>query len=283
MEQDRLCVVDGTYELFRAYFGAPSRTSPTGKEVGATIALGRSLRALADSGEFTHLAVAFDTRIESFRNDLFDGYKTGEGIEPDLFAQFPLAERMAAAQGLCVLSMIEFEADDGLASAAAQFRDRVSDVVIASPDKDLTQCVRPGVVTWDRMRDKRYDESGVVEKMGVPPVLVPDYLALVGDTADGIPGVPRWGAKSASRALSHFGPLEKIPREAEAWDIKLRGLTALLEQLKGHEEEVLLYRTLATLRADVDLGVTFEQMKFEGPNKSALAELGEELGVTLRG
>lgn len=281
--KQRLCVIDGTYELFRAYFGAPSRLSPVGQEVGATVALGRSLRSLANSGEFSHMAVAFDTTIESFRNQLFDGYKTGEGIEPELFAQFPLAEKMARAQGFCVLSMIEFEADDALASAAVQFRDRVEDVVIASPDKDLLQCVNPGVVTWDRLRDRIYDERGVVEKMGVSPRLIPDYLALVGDTADGIPGVPRWGAKSAATALSHFGSLENIPRSHEAWDIKLRSLPALLDQLKAHEAEVLLYRTLATLRQDVDLGVPFEALEYRGPQGDSLASLSEELGTQLRG
>jgi 5'-3' exonuclease len=283
MAEHRLCVVDGTYELFRAYFGAPSRRSPAGVEIGATVALGRSLRNLADSGEFSHLAVAFDTTIESFRNTLFAGYKTGEGIEPELFAQFPLAERMAEASGLCVLRMVEFEADDALASAAAQFLDRTSGVVIASPDKDLMQCVRPGVTTWDRLRQKTYDEAGVVEKLGVLPRLVPDYLALVGDTADGIPGVPKWGAKSAATALSHFGGLEMIPREVAAWDIKMRGLPALLEQLKGHEKEVLLYRTLATLRTDVDLQVTFEEMEYRGAHEEALASLSEELGLALPG
>ncbi len=281
--KQRLCVVDGTYELFRAYFGAPSRLSPVGQEVGATLALGRGLRSLASSGEFSHLAVAFDTTIESFRNQLFAGYKTGEGIEPALLSQFPLAERMASAQGLCVFCMVEFEADDALASLAARFRHRVDEVVIASPDKDLLQCVRPGVVTWDRMRDRTYDELGVVEKMGVLPRLIPDYLALVGDTADGIPGVPRWGAKSAGIALSHFGSLETIPRTAEAWDIKLRGLPALLEQLTSHEEEVLLYRTLATLRTDVELGVELEDLRYRGPRPELLAALGEELGAQLRG
>lgn len=283
MTQDRLCVVDGTYELFRAYFGAPKRLSPEGQEVGATIALGRSLRALAHSGEFSHLAVAFDTVIESFRNALFEGYKTGEGVEPELLAQFPLAERMAQSLGLCVFGMIEFEADDALASAAAQFRSRANEVVIASPDKDLLQCVRPGVTTWDRLREKTYDEAGVVEKLGIVPALIPDYLALVGDTADGIPGVPKWGAKSAAATLSRFGSLERIPRDQLAWDIKLRGLPALLEQLKIHEEQVLLYRTLATLREDVDLGVGFDDMKYRGADESALASISEELGVAVRG
>jgi 5'-3' exonuclease len=254
-------------------------------EVGATVALGRSLKALQKSSKFTHFAVAFDTVIESFRNQLFDGYKTGEGIDATLFAQFPLAERITGALGFAVLSMIEFEADDGLATLAAQMlqRDDVAEVVIASPDKDLMQCVRPGVVTWDRMRDRIYDEAGVEAKMGVGPELIPDYLALVGDTADGIPGVPRWGARSAATALSHFGHLEQIPRDPSVWDIKLRGLPALLQNLRERETEVLLYRTLATLRTDAPLGVTFEEMEFRGPDEVALGALGEELGVSLGG
>lgn len=282
MKQGRLCVVDGTYELFRAYFGAPSRRTPDGREVGAAVSVGRNLAALAQSGEFTHLAVAFDTVIESFRNKLFDGYKTGEGIEPELLAQFPLVERVAAAYGLRVLSMIEFEADDALASAAAQFFSEVTQVVIASPDKDLMQCVCEGVVTWDRMRERTYDEAGVQEKLGIKPRLVPDYLALVGDSADGIPGVPRWGAKSAALALSHYGHLEEIPRMAAAWDVKLRGLENLLKELRAHEEDVLLYRTLATLREDVDLGLSLEDLRYLGPDESALRLLSDELGTQLR-
>jgi 5'-3' exonuclease len=282
MKEARLCVVDGTYELFRAYFGAPSRLAPDGREVGAAISVGRSLAALAQRGEFTHLAVAFDTVIESFRNRLFDGYKTGEGIEPNLLAQFPLVERVVAAHGLRVLSMVEFEADDALASAAAQFGSEVDQVVIASPDKDLMQCIRAGVVTWDRMRERIYDEIGVKEKLGVIPRLVPDYLALVGDSADGIPGVPRWGAKSAALALSRFGHLEEIPRTAAAWDVKLRGLESLLEELRTHEEEVLLYRTLATLREDVDLGQSLDDLRYRGPDEGALRLLSDELGTQLR-
>ncbi len=283
MAESRLCVVDGTYELFRAFFGAPERKSPQGDEIGAAVSLGRSLRSLAKTGEFTHLAVAFDTVIESFRNDLFEGYKTGEGIEPRLLGQFELAERVTAALGFQVFSMREFEADDALASAALQFYDlpEVVEVVIASPDKDLTQCVRPGITTWDRMRDRRYDEAAVLEKMGVKPLLIPDYLALVGDSADGIPGVPRWGARSTSLVLSHFGHLEQIPRELEKWDIKVRGAKGLLAHLQENEEEVLLYRKLATLRDDVDLEVEFGEMFYNGPVESLIAQLNDELGVSL--
>lgn len=283
MESVRLCLVDGTYELFRAFYGAPSRLSPAEIEVGASIALGRSLRSLAKSGDFSHFAVAFDSVIQSFRNELFDGYKTGEGIEPTLLAQFALAEQVSEALGFVVFRMIEFEADDALATAAAQVHDRadVSEVIIASPDKDLRQCVGGKVRTWDRMRDIYYDTEAVVEKMGVTPEQVPDYLALVGDSADGIPGVPRFGARSTAAVLSRWKHLEDIPRELSAWDIKVRGAKSLVEQLRAHEEEVLLYRRLATLRQDVELSVGFDEMRYDGPNEEALAMLSHELGARL--
>lgn len=270
-EQTNLCLIDGTFELFRAYFSAPSRPSLGGMEIAASRALAKSLRALAGSGEFTHYAVAFDTRIESFRNDLFAGYKTGEGIEPALLAQFPLAERVTAELGFAVLGLVEFEADDGLATLAWEHRTRagLTSIVIASPDKDLRQCVTEEgrtsegccpVVTWDRIRDVRYDERGVRDKMGISPRSVPDYLALVGDTADGIPGVPRWGARSAAQVLDRYGHIEAIPRSAAAWDLKLRGASALVEQLCSHEAEVALYKRLATLRTDVPHDYSWEDL-----------------------
>lgn len=278
-----LCLIDGTYELFRAYFGAPSRTAQGGLEVGAVVALARSFRRLALEGSFTHFAVAFDTRIESFRNDLFAGYKTGEGIESDLLGQFSLAEEATAAMGMRVLSMIEFEADDGLATAAARFAldQEVERIVIASPDKDLMQCVGGKVSTWDRMRDKHYDRASVIEKMGVAPELVPDYLALVGDSADGIPGVPRWGARSAAAVLSRYGALEGIPRDASAWDIKVRGAAALSLSLREHEPEVLLYRTLATLRTDAPFSHSLEDLRYAGVDALCLENLSKRLGVNL--
>ncbi len=284
MEHVHLCLIDGTYELFRAYFGAPSRRAPDGQQVGATVALARSFLRLASEQKFSHFAVAFDTTIESFRNDLFEGYKTGAGIEPDLLSQFPLAEQATAAVGMSVLSMVEFEADDGLATAAARFSEEaeVGKIVIASPDKDLTQCVRGCVTTWDRMREKHYDREGVIEKMGVPPELIPDYLALVGDAADGIPGVPRWGARSAALVLSRYGHLEQIPRDPARWDIKVRGALALCESLSQHEEDVLLYRTLATLRTDVPLEFSLEDLRYTGVEEDRLQKLCERLGVNLR-
>lgn len=279
----RLCLVDGTYELFRAFFGAPSRRNAEGLEVGASFALGRSLRSLAASGEFSHFAVAFDTVIESFRNELFAGYKTGEGIEPSLFAQFPLAEEVSRALGFRTLSMVEFEADDGLATLAARFGEDplVEVVVIASPDKDLMQCVRgERVVTWDRVRGVRYDERGVVEKHGVPPRAIPDYLALVGDTADGIPGVPKVGAKSAAALLSRFGSVEAIPPAGESWDIPVRGAAALAESLRAHAAVIPLYKTLATLRTDALPRADLDELVLR-PDPAALARLEQKLGRSL--
>ncbi len=277
----RVHLVDGTYELFRAFYGAPSRTNADGIEVGATLQFGRSLLSLLETEGVSHVACAFDTVIESFRNDLFEGYKTGEGIDPDLFAQFPLVESMTEALGVVAWRMHEFEADDALATAAQRFGEDpgVEQVVICSPDKDLLQCVRQAhVVSWDRMRDRVYDEVGVVGKMGIPPASVPDYLALVGDSADGIPGVPRWGARSASTILARYGRLEDIPREAGSWDIKVRGAQALVEQLVAHEKEVHLYRNLATLRTDVPLEETLDNLEWRGACRADLSRLCDELG-----
>ena len=252
--ESSLCLVDGTFELFRGFYGAARRRGGDPKTGGA-IALGRSLEALRKSGEFSHVAVAFDTVIESFRNDLIEGYKTGEGIDQDLFGQFPLAEELTAALGFTVLSMVEFEADDGICAAAHQARESgdFGSVVIASPDKDLMQCVGGNVISWDRIRDVRYDEGGVKEKMGVVPASIPDFLALVGDTADGIPGVARWGARSTAQVLTEYKHLESIPRSADDWRIKVRGAQSLVDKLKEAEDDVLLYRKLATLRSDVPL------------------------------
>ncbi|HEY3668834.1 MAG TPA: 5'-3' exonuclease H3TH domain-containing protein, partial [Polyangiaceae bacterium] len=219
-------LIDGTYELFRAFYAVPSAKNAAGLEVGATRGLARSLLALLREPGVSHIAIAFDHVIESFRNDLFDGYKTGEGIDPDLWGQFELAERVCAALGVVVWPMVEFEADDALATAAARFAQdpAVEQVIIASPDKDLAQCVvGTRVVCLDRMRKKILDEPGVGAKFGVTPAQIPDFLALVGDSADGIPGVPRWGEKSAAAVLSACGSLEQIPGSPDAWPVKVRG------------------------------------------------------------
>jgi 5'-3' exonuclease len=275
-------LVDGTYELFRAYFAVPSQQTPAGLEVGATRGLLSTLIALVNRAEVTHIACAFDHVIESFRNRLFEGYKTGEGLVPELLSQFELAERAVAALGVVVWPMIEFEADDALATAAAHLDadPRVERVMICSPDKDLLQCVRgTRVVCWDRQRERIYDEAAVSEKLGVPPLLVPDYLALVGDTADGIPGIPRWGKASAARVLAQSGSLEAIPRESAALRTPVRGADALLATLDAAREEALLYKRLATLRTDVPLADSLEDIAYHGAPREALTAFCREIGA----
>jgi 5'-3' exonuclease len=276
-------LIDGTYELFRAFYGAPSMKSPSGQEVGATRVLLRSFLNLMQEPAVTHAACAFDHVIESFRNELFDGYKTGAGIDPDLYAQFPLAERATHALGIVTWPMIEFEADDAMASAAARFATdaRVSQVVLCSPDKDLAQCVTTDrIVLWDRLRKKVFDELRVQEKFGVPPAAIPDLLALVGDNADGIPGVPGWGSKSAQALLAGFGSLEQIPADCANWRLPLRGAARLCESLNLHRSEAALYKKLATLRLDVPLPEALEDLEWKGARRTELAALCEELGYT---
>ncbi len=279
----RPCFIDGTFELFRAFYGAPSQRSSSDQEVGASVALGRSLLSLKRQANFTHFAVAFDTVIESFRNRLFAGYKTGDGIDPALLSQFALAERVTHALGFRVLSMIEFEADDGLASATQLFLSlpEVEKITIASPDKDLMQMVGPRVVTWDRLRNKEYDATAVVAKMGIEPASIPDYLALVGDAADGIPGIPRWGAKSAATVLAHYRHLEQIPTDHRLWVTPVRGAQALAEQWAQHRELGLLYRELATLRRDVPLELCPADFLYQGADERQVHSLELELGLRL--
>ena len=274
-------LVDGTYELFRSWFGAPESKSPSGQEVGATRGFLRSMAAMLRDDEVTHIGCAFDQRVESFRNELFDGYKTGEGLEPALFAQFPLAERASQALGMVTWPMVTFEADDALAAAASKFADApdVEQVVICSPDKDLCQCVRDNeVVTLDRRREIVLDSDGVREKFGVWPESIPDYLALVGDAADGIPGVARWGAKSASTVLGKLLHLENISDDHEQWGVKVRGGAALAHNLSEQRDDAILYRTLATLRTDVPIEESLDDLRWKGPNRPALEALCEELG-----
>jgi 5'-3' exonuclease len=276
----KIHLVDGTYELFRAFYGAP-RAQHFGREVGASRALFSMMKALCRQPTVTHVAVAFDHVIESFRNELFSGYKTGEGIDPDLYSQFELAEDVCRAAGLVVWPMIEFEADDALASAAARFSllPEVEQVVVCSPDKDLMQCVTgERIVVWDRMRNKVYDEAGVVLKFGVQPRSIPDFLALVGDTADGIPGLPGWGARSASVVLAEYTHLENIPDDAATWRVAVRGAKALAATLAAGRDAVSLYRTLATLRRDVPLVETLSQMACAEPNPELVRKLEQVLG-----
>lgn len=281
----KIHLIDGTYELFRNYFGAPPKKAPDGREVGATLGLLRSLLLLLTSPEVTHVACAFDHVIKSFRNDLFIGYKTGEGVDQNLLAQFPLAEEVVAALEVVVWPMVEFEADDALATATAHFKKNksVDQIVICSPDKDLAQLVSgKRIVCWDRRREIVLDEKGVTKKFGVRPPSIPDWLALVGDFADGYPGVPGWGAKSSSAVLAHFEHLESIPNDASKW--KLKTITpgraaSLAESLREHREDVLLYRKLATLRDDVPIKEKLSDLKWQGAYdelKKICYKLGDE-------
>jgi len=279
----KIHLIDGTYELFRNHFGAPPKKSLQGQEVGATLGLLRSLLMLLMSPDVTHVGVAFDHVIESFRNDLYAGYKTGAGVAPDLSAQFPLAEKAVSALGVVVWPMIKFEADDALATATARFKKnkRVEQIVICSPDKDLAQLVDDArIVCWDRRRDIVIDEQGVVEKFGVKPHSIPDWLGLVGDAADGFPGIPGWGAKSASTVLAQFEHIESIPDDPGRWNLKAisPGRTAsLAESLAQRRDEAYLYRQLATLRYDVPLKETLNDLKWQGAYPR-LKRLCHELG-----
>jgi 5'-3' exonuclease len=274
-------LVDGTYELFRGFYGPPPKKSPDGREVGATIGLMRSMLALLSDPQVTHIACAFDQVVESFRNDLFAGYKTGAGIDPDLFAQFPFAEKGVSALGIVTWPMVEFEADDAIATAAMRFKDQegVDQVVICSPDKDLAQLVTgQQVVCWDRRREIVYDEPAVIEKYGVAPASIPDYLALVGDSADGIPGIPGWGAKSSSQLLSKFGHIEAIQDDISNWDMTPGRARRLASSLTDHRQEAELYRQLTTLRTDVPITEDLSDLAWSGAREE-LTAFCEELGA----
>lgn len=276
----KIHLVDGTYELFRSFYGAPGKKAADGREVGATLGLLRSLLSLIERSGATHIACAFDHVIESFRNELYPGYKTGAGVDPNLLEQFPLAEKAVQALGIVTWSMVEFEADDALASAVRRFLDgpMVEQILICSPDKDLAQLVEGSqVVCWDRRRDITYDETAVIEKYGVPPPSIPDWLALVGDAADGYPGISGWGAKSASAVLSRFGHLEDIPQDHQQWGLAASRALRLAESLHAHREEAGLFRRLATLRRDVPIQEQLEDLEWIGA-RAELKELCEELG-----
>ncbi|MDX1417031.1 MAG: 5'-3' exonuclease H3TH domain-containing protein [Candidatus Promineifilaceae bacterium] len=277
----RIHLVDGTYELFRGYYGPPPRKAPDGREVGATISLIRSLLALLAQPDVTHIGCAFDHVVESFRNELFDGYKTGEGIDPKLLAQFPLAEDAVRALGIVVWPMVEFEADDAIATAAVRFQDdpAVEHIVICSPDKDLAQLVNDKVICWDRRREIVYDEAAVIEKYGVKPGSIPDYLALVGDTADGIPGIPAWGAKTAASMLAKFKHIEQIPEEISQWTLTPGRARRPAENLAANKADALLFRRLTTLRTDVPLAETIADLEWRGPRpefRQLCADLGAD-------
>ena len=274
-------LIDGTYELFRAYFAMPPLQSSTGQPVGALRGLMQSLLRLMRDSEVTHIGCAFDSVIRSFRNDLFPGYKTGEGTPPDLLSQFELAERAVAALGIRIWPMVEFEADDAIAAAATRLRDEpeVGRIIICSPDKDLAQLVEgERIVCLDRRREETFDEQGVIAKYGVPPSSIPDLLALTGDNADGIPGLRRWGAKTSAAVLSHYGHLESIPTSGP-WEVTVRGAAALQNILSQEYEDALFYRELATLRRDAPIEAGVDAVRWEGANRTEYQSFCEEFGL----
>lgn len=262
----RVHLIDGTYELFRHFFALPSHADERGTDVAALRGVTGSVLNLLESGA-THVGVATDHVIESFRNELYPGYKTGEGIEPALRAQFEPLEEALRALGVAVWPMIELEADDALASAAAVAdRDaRVEQILICTPDKDLAQCVRDRrVVQVDRRRDLVRDELGVIDKFGVPPASIPDLLALVGDTADGFPGIPGWGMRSAAAVLTRYAHVENIPDDARDWEVSLRGAARLAASLAERRGDAMLFKDLATLRTTAEVGAV-DDWRWRGP------------------
>jgi len=277
-------LIDGTYELFRHYYALPSARDRDGREVAAVRGVLASVLGMIHSGA-THVAVATDHVIESFRNGLWPGYKTGEGIEPDLWAQFNLLEETLSSAGVVVWPMVEFEADDALAAAAAiAARDaRVERVIICTPDKDLAQCVRgTRIVQLNRRTRVTFDEAGVIQKFGVPPQSIPDYLALVGDAADGYPGLPGWGAKSSAAVLARFVHLESIPMDWREWRVNAANASALAHTLARERDLALLFRTLAILRTDIGLFDDVDELQWRGP-KPGFDALGARLDAAITG
>jgi 5'-3' exonuclease len=271
-------LVDGTYELFRHYYAVPKEPNDLGLEIGATRGVITSMIGLLESGA-THVGVATDHVIESFRNELWPDYKDGSGIEPELYAQFGILEDALEALGVTVWAMERYEADDALAAAArlAAADETVSQVLICTPDKDLAQCVRgKRVVQVDRRRRATIDEEGVIAKFGVPPRSIPDWLALVGDSADGYPGVPGWGAKSAATVLQRYEKLDAIPSYAASWEVAVRGAQRLADNLRTNREQALLFRHLATLAEDAPVGSNWRDWEWTGP-KPGFVEMCERL------
>jgi 5'-3' exonuclease len=260
-------LIDGTYELFRHFFAVPAAADVNGQEIGAVRGVLGSVLSMIEKGA-AHLGVATDHVVESFRNDLYPGYKTSEGVAPELLSQFPVLEQALEAMGVVVWPMVYFEADDALASAAAKaaLDERVSQVFICTPDKDLSQCVvGTRVVQLDRRRDALRDEAGVVAKFGVNPQSIPDYLAVVGDSADGFPGISGWGAKAAALVLSQYPHLEDVPKDWREWHPSIRKARALSESLFCAWSDALLFRTLATLRLDVPVFGMVDDLRWKGP------------------
>jgi 5'-3' exonuclease len=275
-------LIDGTYELFRHYFAVPPAKDQDGREVGAVRGVLASVLGMIHGGA-THVAVATDHVIESFRNGLWPGYKTSEGVPADLLEQFPLLEEVLQSAGVVVWPMVEFEADDALAAGAAASarNERVERVILCTPDKDLAQCVRgTRVVQLNRRTKETIDQEGVVKKFGVEPESIPDYLALVGDSADGYPGLPGWGAKSTAAVLRKFRHLESIPADWREWSVNVTGAATLAATLSGHREEAALFRTLATLRTDIPLFADVEELRWSGP-RPGFEELGARLDAAV--
>jgi 5'-3' exonuclease len=260
-------LIDGTYELFRHFFAVPAASDANGQEIGAVRGVLTSVLSMIERGT-THLGVATDHVVESFRNDLYPGYKTSEGVAPELLSQFPILEEALQAMGVVVWPMVYFEADDALAAAAGKAAkdDRVKQVFICTPDKDLSQCVvGTRVVQLDRRRDIVRDEAGVETKFGVKPRSIPDYLAVVGDSADGFPGISGWGQKAAALALSQYPHLEDIPKDWREWHPSIKKARLLSESLFSGWNDALLFRTLATLRLDVPVFDTVDDLRWKGP------------------
>jgi 5'-3' exonuclease len=260
-------LIDGTYELFRHFFAVPTATDTNGQQIGAVRGVLNSVLSMIERGA-THIGVGTDHVVESFRNDLYPGYKTSEGVPPELLSQFPVLEEALEAMGVVVWPMVQYEADDALASAAvkAALDDRVRQVIICTPDKDLSQCVvGTRVVQLDRRHNLLRDEAGVVAKFGVNPQSIPDYLAVVGDSADGFPGLPGWGVKAATLTLSQYPHLEDIPKDWRAWHPSIKKARLLSESLFSAWNDALLFRTLATLRFDVPVFDTVEDLRWKGP------------------
>jgi len=275
----KLHLLDATYELFRAFYGFPNRQAPDGREVGGIYGIIETTLSLLREDGVTHLGAATDTVIESFRNDLFVGYKSSEGLDPLVLAQFGLAERALEALGVVVWKMRDFEADDAIATAAARWRHDVEQVVIATPDKDLAQCVvGDQVVLYNRREQKFLDEDAVFEKYGVVPESIPDFLALKGDTADGVPGLQGWGDKSSSTLLTAYGHIEAIPDDPDDWTVAVRGKARLAATLAEHRKDAMLYRTLTTLRTDVPLDEELSDLEWKGVHRPAFEALCDELG-----
>jgi 5'-3' exonuclease len=278
----KLHLVDATFELFRAYYSRPAQRAPDGRPVNAVRGLIESMLSLLREADVTHVGAATDYVIESWRNDVYPGYKSSAGMDPDLLVQFRDAERALRALGITTWPMVEDEADDGLATAVARFAHdpRLEQVVIASVDKDLAQCVEgERVVLRDRMRRITYDEAGVMAKFGVPPPSIPDYLALVGDSSDGYPGLPGWGSKTAAAVLARWRHLEHIPVSASEWDVPVRGAATLARTLDEQRDAAYLYRRLARLNTDATITGTLDDLEWRGVPRAAFTALCEELGL----